>query len=119
MSLPDELTPQEVLDQFMRVLGSMADYFEMPWIPWPDPVFAIRTKPGFIFDDSFWEVFQAFPFMICHVAYYGPARIEDGDRHKDEGVFELRWTNVRIPGSHCCGAGGEIRRSALRSEEER
>lgn len=57
----------------------------------PD-VYVMRTKPGFIFDDSFWEVFQSFPFKICHVAYYGPERILEEDRREDTGVFELRWS---------------------------
>ena len=58
-----------------------------------DDVYILRTKPGFILDDSFWAVFQMFPFRICHVSYYGPERPEPNDnRMQETGIFEVRWS---------------------------
>ena len=87
---PEPTTP-ELLRRFWEALGLQRDYYEEPDTPHPDPIFRMRTQPGFIFDDSFWEVFERFPFRICHVAYYGPERLE-GETPPPPGVFELRWT---------------------------
>lgn len=84
--------------QLWDALGHQQEWFEMPQKVDDDgSVYMMRTVPGFIFDDSFWEVFQHFPFKICHVAYYGPARSEDlGDtRLQDRGIFELRFAPLR------------------------
>ena len=78
--------------RFWDALGHQQEWLEAPQKVDDDgPVYMMRTQPGFIFDDSFWEVYQAFPFKICHVAYYGPERLEDGNRKEDIGVFELRF----------------------------
>ncbi|KKL70015.1 hypothetical protein LCGC14_2109120 [marine sediment metagenome] len=69
---------------------------QQPWLTEPQkvedgPVWKMHTRPGYIFDDTFWATFRNFPFYICHVAYYGPERLEDGDRNEDTGIFELRF----------------------------
>ena len=51
-----------------------------PYIVYPDPIYAIRTQPGYIFDDTFWDVFHTYPFHICHVAWLA-----------GEKVFEIRF----------------------------
>jgi hypothetical protein len=83
-----------VLAKFWNALGSQQDYFESPDVPFSDPIFRIRTRPGFIFDDSFWDVWHSFPFHVCHVAYYGPERQEDSTHEKrmaDFGIYEMRF----------------------------
>lgn len=45
----------------------------------PQPIWKMTTKEGYLFDDAFWEVFQSFPFKICHVSYSGaPWSLEGG-----------------------------------------
>lgn len=78
-------------EKFWNALGDQQEWLTEPQQVFDDPIYMMRTKSGFIFDDAFWEVFQSFPFKVCHVAYYGPERLEDGDRHQDSGFFELRF----------------------------
>lgn len=85
----------QALTDFWDALGAKQEYFETPTVLRSDPIFCIRTKPGFIFDDSFWEVFHAHPLIVCHVAYYGPERLEDGNRTEDTGIFEIRFVDER------------------------
>lgn len=79
-----------LVEEFWQALGRQQEWFERPQKV-DDYVYKMRTQSGFIFDDSFWETFQGFPFKICHVAYYGPERLEDADRRQDTGVSELRF----------------------------
>lgn len=76
------------LDRFTATLGPQMDYYERPFVGHDDPIFVIRTRPGVIFDDDFWEVFHRFPFKICHVAYYGPARSQDDVLVKAAGATD-------------------------------
>lgn len=78
-------------EQFWAALGHQQKWLTAPQEVEDGPVYMMRTAAGFIFDDCFWEVFQGFPFKICHVAYYGPERLEDGNRMEDTGIFELRF----------------------------
>jgi hypothetical protein len=83
---------EEQTRQFWLALDQEQEWFVEPYLAEYGPdVFVMQTKPGFIFDDSFWEIFQQFSFRICHVAYYGPERLLEEDRHEDTGMFELRW----------------------------
>ena len=43
------------------------EYFQKPYLAFDDSIYGISTKPGFIFDDAFWDVFHSLPFHICHV----------------------------------------------------
>ena len=86
------------IKRFWDAFGSQREWLEEPRKVFDDPIYMMRTKPGFIFDDSFWGVFHSFPFKICHVAYYGPERLEDGDRMQDTGVFELRFAPSQSAG---------------------
>ncbi len=43
------------------------EYFQKPYLAFPDPIYGISTRPGFIFDDSFWDVFHSLSLHICHV----------------------------------------------------
>ena len=80
-------------EAFWLALGVQQEYYDAPTKVHDDPIYCIRTRPGFIFDDNFWLTFQQFPFQICHVAYYGLERKEDEERRPPKGVFELRWTS--------------------------
>lgn len=52
-----------------------------PYIAYPYPIFGIKTQPGgYIFDDAFWDVFHAYPFHICHIAWL-----------TEEEVYEVRF----------------------------
>lgn len=82
---------QENIPSFWLALGRQQEWLTEPLKVFDDPIYMMRTQPGFIFDDAFWETFQSFPFKVCHVAYYGAERLEDEDRHKDTGIFELRF----------------------------
>lgn len=96
------------LERLSDAFWEALDY-QRAWLTRPVPasplgdVFLMRTRAGSIFDDAFWEVFQGFPFSICHVAYYGPERLEAGDRMRDTGVFELRWS---LTGPRCMREAG-------------
>ena len=86
-------TLDELTQQFWLTLDSQQAWLTEPvQAEWGPDVFLIQTAPGFIFDDAFWEIFQQFPFQICHVAYYGPERLLEEDRREDVGIFELRWS---------------------------
>jgi hypothetical protein len=91
---PREDQVDDWLGRLITALGPEMAYYEHPFIDHDDPIFVMRTRPGFIFDDYFWKVFQSFPFRICHVAYYGPARSQDDglDAAAHPGVYELRWS---------------------------
>jgi len=59
-------------------------FYEKPYLAFPYPIWGISTKPGFIFDDSFWDVFHSLSLHICHVttlvnedANFGPYRVFD------------------------------------------
>lgn len=85
--------------RFWNALGYQQVWLEEPREVYGDPIYMMRTKPGYIFDDSFWEVFHRFSFKVYHVAYYGPERLEDVDvdvRMQDTGVFELRFAPLRL-----------------------
>ena len=89
----DVWMPIDVAD-FWEALGPQQEWFEKPQEVSDGLVYKVRARPGYIFDDAFWAVFHCFPFKICHVAYYGPERLEDVDaqeRMRDTGVFELRF----------------------------
>ena len=84
--------------RFWHTLGHQQEWFTMPQKVYDDPIYMMRTQPGYIFDDAFWAVFHGFSFKICHVAYYGPERLEDVDvdtRMQDTGIFELRFALLR------------------------
>jgi hypothetical protein len=90
-----EMSLEEQAAQLWAALDKIQEWFIEPYPAEYGPdVFVMRSRPGFIFDDDFWEVFQQFPFRICHVAYYGPERILEEDRCEDVGVFELRWAQA-------------------------
>ena len=80
---------------FWEMLGHQQEWFEIPQEVSDEPIYMMRAKAGFIFDDNFWEVFQSFPFKVCHVAYYGPERLEGGNRMQDTGIFELRFALIK------------------------
>ena len=80
---------------FEAELREQRPYFTEVTFEWEDPPIAIvRTKPGYLFDDAFWDIFHHHQLHVCHVAYYGPERRE-GRTHDevmaDEGVYELRF----------------------------
>ena len=78
-------------EEFWQALGHQQEWLERPQAV-GDLVCRMRTQPGFIFDDAFWETFHGFALRICHVAYYGPERLEDEDHKRPYvGVFELRF----------------------------
>ena len=101
----------DIEQRFWRALEHQQEWFTMPQKVDDDgPVYMMRTAAGFIFDDAFWEVFHTFPFKICHVAYYGPTRSEDGaTRMQDTGVFELRFAPVE---ASACSIGPRVYRKA-------
>ena len=85
------------VEQFYQALGPQREWLEKPQKV-DDYVYKMRTRPGFIFDDAFWGTFHGFVFKICHVAYYGPERLEDADHRKPyAGVFELRFALANTP----------------------
>lgn len=84
-----------MVERFWSALGHQQEWLEVPQKVSEEPIYMVRTQPGFIFDDAFWEVFHTFPFKICHIAYYGPGRLEDGNRMRDTGIFELRFVPVK------------------------
>ncbi len=49
-------------------------------------VFGVNTRPGFIFDDAFWDIFHAHPLHVCHVT-----RLTDGSQFDEGRVFEIRF----------------------------
>lgn len=53
-----------------------------PHIVYPHPIYSIKTFPGYIFDDVFWDVFHAHQFHICHIAWLAK-----------EEVYEIRFRN--------------------------
>ena len=81
--------------RFWDALEHQQEWFTKPQKVDEALVYKMQTHPGFLFDDTFWEVFHRFLFKICHVAYYGPERLEDQDRMKDTGVFELRFAPMK------------------------
>ncbi len=99
----------EQVARFWEALDHHQEWFDAPQKVDDDgPVYMTRTKAGFIFDDVFWETFQSFPFKICHVAYYGPTRSEDGaTRTQDIGIFELRFAPAK---ESACGIGPRVYR---------
>lgn len=90
-----EQRTNQVADSFHEALiAAGQDWWDKPWLDWEDPIYVMRTRPGYVFDDPFWDVFHSFGFHVCHVSYYGPERREDAtldDKLKETGVFELRW----------------------------
>ncbi|KKL83648.1 hypothetical protein LCGC14_1972590 [marine sediment metagenome] len=84
-------------ERFWQALGPQQEWLEKPQKV-DDYIYKMRTQPGFIFDDAFWETFHGFALKICHVAYYGPERLEDADHRKPyAGVFELRFALADTP----------------------
>ena len=82
---------RSLIEEFWLSLEHQQEWLEEPQRV-DDSVYKMRTQLGYIFDDSFWEVFHGFPLRICHVAYYGPERFEDEDHKRPYvGVFELRF----------------------------
>mgnify|MGYP001576009441 CR=1 FL=1 len=75
-----------------KALGEQQEWLEAITLTEEGDVAILRTRPGYIFDDAFWGVFQGVHATVCHVAYYGPERAEDGDRFRDSGIFELRFS---------------------------
>lgn len=61
-------------------------YFERPYLAFPDPIFGIKTLPGYIFDDTFWDVFHAHPLHVCHVT-----RLTAGPQFDEGRVFDIRF----------------------------
>ena len=80
-----------------KALGEQQEWLEAITLTEEGDVAILRTRPGYIFDDAFWDVFQGVHATICHVAYYGPERAEDGDRFRDSGIFELRFSLRPVP----------------------
>ncbi len=65
-------------------LSGQDKYFQRPYIAFPEPIYGISTRPGFIFDDIFWDVFHSFSFHICHVT----ALVNENGSNR---VFDLRF----------------------------
>lgn len=59
------------------------EWYGEPYIAYSDPIYGIKTLPGFIFDDAFWDVFHSYPFHICHICWLD-----------DEKVYEIRFKPV-------------------------
>ena len=65
-------------------------YFNRPYQAFPGPIYGITTRPGFIFDDAFWDVFHALPLHVCHVT----ALVNAKENHDLVRVFDLRFKPV-------------------------
>lgn len=81
---------QAIVDAFFKDLLSsgphMKEIFEEPYVAFPWPIFGINTRPGYIFDDTFWDVFHVHPLHVCHVT-----RLTDGLQFDEGRVFEIRF----------------------------
>ena len=73
-----EVFSRELFDYTVKVGLDGGEFFET-FIA-HDHIYGIKTKKDYIFDDAFWEIFESYPFYICHVAWL-PA----------EEVYELRF----------------------------
>jgi hypothetical protein len=75
---------QAIVDAFSeRLFASFteaAQCYGKPRVVYPYPIFSIKTLPGYIFDDTFWDVFHAYPLHICHIAWLA-----------EEAAFEIRF----------------------------
>lgn len=78
-----------IVDDFWRALGKNQEYYTKPEKVYDDPIYRIKTKDAFMFDDGFWEVFQAYPFKICHITFLDV--LLTGEGGSDEKVFDLRF----------------------------
>lgn len=83
--MQDKLTKhQAVVDAFAKDLFASfpeaVQCFEKPYLAYPDPIFGIRTRPPYIFDDTFWDIFHVCPLHICHIAWLAK-----------EGIYEIRF----------------------------
>lgn len=84
--------PVMVVARFWQELGEQQAHYSEPEMVYPDPIFRIKTKETFMFDDYFWQVFQKYPFGICHVTFLTEHLTGEGG--SNEQVFDLRF-NVR------------------------
>lgn len=75
--------------KFWAELGDQQAFYTEPEMVYSDPIFRMKTRDTFMFDDSFWEVFQRYPFAICHVTFL--TKYLTGDNGVDELVFDLRF----------------------------
>lgn len=81
------------MDDFWRALckAKLDPYFTRPYIAFPEaPIYGISTRPGFIFDDAFWDVFHSFPFHICHVT----ALVNESEDFGVHRIFDLRFKSI-------------------------
>jgi hypothetical protein len=62
-------------------------YYTPPYLAYNNPIYGITTRPGFIFDDDFWDVFHSFSFHICHVT----SLINESEGFGLHRVFDLRF----------------------------
>lgn len=77
------------MNKFWEALcdAKLGEYFNEPYLAFPDPIYGISTRPGFIFDDAFWDIFHSFQFHICHVT----ALVNEGEDFGIRRVFDLRF----------------------------
>lgn len=92
------MTPHstEIVAQFWRALGDEREYYTEPEMVYEDPVFRIKTRHRLMFDDYFWEIFQCYPFKICHITFL-TAYLTGNNREGNERVFDLRFAVYDTP----------------------
>lgn len=85
---------KEIIKQFTNELEEMQQkaggyrFFTEPEQVFPNEnVYKVLTKKDYIFDDAFWEIFDKYPFCICHVAFYGTRESPESQN----GYFDLRF----------------------------
>ncbi len=67
--------------------AGISQYYDEPYLAFPEPIWGITTRPGFIFDDSFWDVFHSLALHICHVTVL----VNEGENFGLERAFDLRF----------------------------
>lgn len=67
-------------EKFWWALGIQQEWMTRPEVMYDDGelIWKMTAKEGYCFDDAFWEVFEAFPFRICHVSYSGAPWSQEG-----------------------------------------
>jgi hypothetical protein len=72
--------PETTAGEFWEALGIQREWLTEPQIMYDEDelIWKMTAKEGFLFDDSFWEVFVQFPFKICHVSYSGAPWSHEG-----------------------------------------
>ena len=82
---------------FWEALGIQQEWINPPQLMYDEgeTIWKITAKEGYLFDDAFWQVFERFPFRICHVSYSGAEWSNEGGPPEMVMRFTMRDEDVR------------------------